>query len=238
MAGVRLLSKSEIAKANAISKKQEIDEGLKLSRKVDALRELQSKEESELEAFRRASLAALHEEISGLSVQKEKLALEVREAQDFLRKELSKTKQKRLDDLESALKSKELELQKRSEELDLLEIDNEVAHRQSLEDQNRAIEEQERARKAVLEAQAVNAEAQEALKRAKDIESGALALASEKTEALSLRENALALKEKEISELENKNRELKQELEIEKKQVADQRATLTRAAERIRQNRI
>ena len=56
---IKLLSKSEIDKAKNADKAKEIAEGLKISRKVDSLRELMADEEKALEKFRSESLFAI-----------------------------------------------------------------------------------------------------------------------------------------------------------------------------------
>jgi hypothetical protein len=60
MSTIRLLSKQEVDKAKAIDRKREVDEGLKLARKVDDLREIVVQEEASLEKFRRATVANIH----------------------------------------------------------------------------------------------------------------------------------------------------------------------------------
>ena len=53
---MRLLEKSEIAKAKAVDRSKEISEGLKISKRVDSLRELASREEQTLDMVRTREL--------------------------------------------------------------------------------------------------------------------------------------------------------------------------------------
>ena len=48
---MRLMKKSDITKANAQAKKREIDEGVKLAKRIDGLRETLADEEQSLEKF-------------------------------------------------------------------------------------------------------------------------------------------------------------------------------------------
>lgn len=69
---MKLLKKSEIAKAQAEDKRREIEEGLRISRKVDALRELWASEEQAFEKWRTKIL----EEIKELSEKRDALKKE------------------------------------------------------------------------------------------------------------------------------------------------------------------
>lgn len=60
---MRLLAKSEIDKAKAVEKKREVDEGMKLARRVDNLREIAAQEEASLLKFRQQTVATIHDEI-------------------------------------------------------------------------------------------------------------------------------------------------------------------------------
>lgn len=64
---IKLLSKSDIDAHKATDKKREVDEGLKLARRVDSLREIQAAEEKSLRDFKVKTLAAIHAETSEAS---------------------------------------------------------------------------------------------------------------------------------------------------------------------------
>lgn len=83
---IRLLSKSDIDSKKALERKQEMDEGMKLAKRVDALRETVADEEASLELFRRKTITAISTQISKaeekLALLKEEVAtLEERRAQ-------------------------------------------------------------------------------------------------------------------------------------------------------------
>ena len=79
---IRLLQKSEIDSSKALARKLEIDEGLKLSRRVDSLRETAVAEEASLEAFRKKTVASISKEIDSLSKSKDVLRAEVAELEN------------------------------------------------------------------------------------------------------------------------------------------------------------
>lgn len=74
---MQLLSKQEVNTQKARAQKREYDEGMKLARRVDGLREVVAAEEASLEKFRRESVAKIHEEITHLTKEKGTLEKEV-----------------------------------------------------------------------------------------------------------------------------------------------------------------
>lgn len=83
---LRLNSKSDIAKAKAAERNQEIQEGLKISRRVDSLRELEAKEDENLQKFRTETLSSIMADIKSATAEKESILSEVLD----LRKEKAK----------------------------------------------------------------------------------------------------------------------------------------------------
>lgn len=79
---MRLLTKQQVEKDKSLEKKREIDEGVKLARKVDKLREVSSQEEANLKRFRDESIKVVKIEIDGLLVKKEALKGEVVELEE------------------------------------------------------------------------------------------------------------------------------------------------------------
>lgn len=73
---MKLLSKSDVQKAKSLDRQREIDEGLKLARRVDALREIAAAEESSLAKFRIETIAKIHDEISILAAKRDELQIE------------------------------------------------------------------------------------------------------------------------------------------------------------------
>lgn len=61
---MKLLAKSDIQKAKSIERQQLVNEGLKLAKRVDDLRDVVAQEEAALEKFRRERLKQIHKEIA------------------------------------------------------------------------------------------------------------------------------------------------------------------------------
>lgn len=80
---MKLLDKKIIQQSRTSERKMEIDEGAKLARKIDTLRETASSEEARLAKFRDRNLDILRTQIQALVDEKNKLIEEV----DSLKKE-------------------------------------------------------------------------------------------------------------------------------------------------------
>ena len=145
---MRLLSRQEVDAAKAQERKREIDEGLKLARRVDSLREVQAQEEASLEKFRVETLRRIHIETteanSALAVLKTEVAKLQKaraEALEPINKELEAVNQAKatLKELSDRLEAKEKEVasleeyvkgkQKQTEaELARIRIERSMAH--------------------------------------------------------------------------------------------------------------
>lgn len=232
---IRLLKKDEIAQIQSAQRHAEVQEGLKLTRKVDSLRELMAEEEKTLSRFRSESLAALQSEVSKIEKEKESLLSEVRELEAKIakgtaildkKKEFLEKKEKDIDEKKEKLaREKELflihkiELEKLKKELDKeivrisgikdnISLLNKQAHEKNTEAT-------ERLEKALLLDEKTTHESLEAKK-----------LFSEKSAALSEREANIEQAELAIAEKEK-------QLATEKLQLKDQRETLERTMQRI-----
>lgn len=86
---MRLMAKSDIDKAKAAAQRQSIDEGLKLAKRVDALREVSAAEEASLERFRSETLKVIHAEITEVTEKRDTLKKEVADL-EALKVELQK----------------------------------------------------------------------------------------------------------------------------------------------------
>lgn len=75
--GMKLMPKSEVEKAKSAEQKQAVDEGMKLARRIDNLREIAASEEVSLENFRRTTVERIHEEISTETGKRDALRTEV-----------------------------------------------------------------------------------------------------------------------------------------------------------------
>lgn len=98
---MQLLQKAEVAAKKAAERKMEIDEGAKLARTVDALRNTASQEEASLSKFRMESLARIKQEIDAAIMARDSLKSEIVNLYDK-RKELSIPLDKEWEELEDA----------------------------------------------------------------------------------------------------------------------------------------
>lgn len=79
---MKLLPKSEIDRRKAVEQKTAVDEGLKLARKVDNLRQTVAEEDAALQKFRKETLATIHDEISKEVKKRDELKQEVSVLED------------------------------------------------------------------------------------------------------------------------------------------------------------
>lgn len=82
---MKLLEKQQVSSLKAKERKTEIDEGAKLARRVDALREMASKEQAILTKFREETAKVIQEDIDTLIRQRDNIKREIAEAQTRLR---------------------------------------------------------------------------------------------------------------------------------------------------------
>ena len=78
---MKLLPKTEINTLKATAQKQAIDEGVKLTRRIDTLREVMASEEQSLNKFRSETLSQIHRETTEAADIRDTLLGEVRELQ-------------------------------------------------------------------------------------------------------------------------------------------------------------
>lgn len=137
---MKLLSKNEVERLKSSERKQEIDEGIKIARKIDELRNTLGKEESNLSKFRDQTIKlvksdlddliskrdSLQKETDNLTIKKEELLKpyteEWEEISRFKREDL-KIMQDDLDKKENDLGRLSLILEERRINLDLIDTD-------------------------------------------------------------------------------------------------------------------
>lgn len=85
---MKLLPKSEIHQKKALEQKQTIDEGVKITRRIDSLREIMASEEQTLEKFRSETLQQIHKETTEACNTRDALLGEVRELEAAKREAL------------------------------------------------------------------------------------------------------------------------------------------------------
>lgn len=232
---MRLLPKSEILKAKAQERKTEIDEGVKLAKHVDALRGVAAQEEVALETFRRESVARITQEIQK-KVQ-ERDALESRNA--FLRDERVElerplTREWENIDLEKAgLLVKHEELSLKDVHLAEKQRDIELEEKKVRAALSRAQTKEELLSKSLEESVGLKKEAEQELLRAQQIKDRAVKLKETTDRELTHRDRIASSRERDATLKEQSLAVREQEISIERIQLADMRATLERAFNRI-----
>jgi hypothetical protein len=233
---MKLLQKSEINALKARDTNREISEGLKLSRRVDSLRELQQKEEVNLEKYRTETLKAIKEQIKPLEAKKEALEGEIKAMQGKLDAMLPSigTKREELRALSAELTKWQKELEKKAEEVLIQELDVAEAFRKAEKSLIKQVKAEEKASLSLEKTINNELESNDTLQTARKIKERTEKDRKEIEYALQLRENALALKERAVREVEKDNTKNAEANAIEKLQLADQRATMQRQLERMK----
>lgn len=110
---IKLLSKQEINQKQALQKHAEIEEGRKLAKRVDNLRELAVQEEASLASFRSKTVKIINEEIRKATLERDALLEEVK----VLRSELE-TGFSELKKAEKAIELREQDLNLRENQIE------------------------------------------------------------------------------------------------------------------------
>jgi FtsZ-binding cell division protein ZapB len=237
--GVKLLQKSELQNLKAKEQTRQIEEGVKVATRIDGLRELYSKTEQELEKYRTATLMGIQKEISELKEKEDELSAKVKVLQakyDSMKPDME-AKKAELKEYEKFLGSWDKKLTKREKENSdwELELDDK---RQKTEFSLARQEDNERISiNLLIEADGKRIEAEQSRQEARNMMAKADTERKDNEAAFILREFSISQKEKELSIMQTELMKGKKELEKEKIQVADQRATLQRSIARIKAGR-
>lgn len=234
---MRLLPKSEIAQRKADARKTEIDEGMRLARRVDALRETLANEEVSLAKFRNETVAMIHNEIkterekltliqaevATLTVKREELLVPLdKEWQEVKKhKEELEIYNNQLLSLEHSLKEKEKEIEKLQ-----AKIKKELNHAELMSTV---------ARESLKEATDKNLQAEIELNITKKNRENAEKLYQEMTKELKQRDSDLATRERDCTIKETQLLERESALEKGWRLLEDRKATHERTITRLKQ---
>lgn len=232
---MKLLPKKEIDKAKAENKRQEIDEGKKLIKQIEVIRQTRNDEEQSLERFRRETLISIKAE---LAPYEEKL--------NTLKKEVDEAKRER----EELLKPLELEweeVNKVKDEVETLKQDTLISLNEvevlkgsythlltEAEDiKARYLSCEETAQVKLNNAIIIERQAKELKEEAEKTKRQTDIYTSEKLAHITEEERKLDLRTTALIENEKKNKAEAEELRKEKILLADERATLERSLKRL-----
>lgn len=235
---MKILKKNEVAVEEAKRRKEQIDEGLNLAKKIDALRETFAKEELHLNIFRKESVQIAQNQIDSLIKRKTELEKEVKNLEE--RRILSKAP---LDLKTEWLKVKADKVKLGDLSTELLEREtNSIAKEATLETKDRdlfnreeVIKEKENLTTRYLkEAETAWLDADKIKTSAEKLKDKVTKELKDKEQKLLSEEHSLALRE---VDLENALEQLeadRKEIENEKLHIASQQETLRQAWENIK----
>ncbi len=231
---MKLLAKSEVTKAKSLDRQREVDEGMKLAKRVDTLREVALQEERSLTRYRTETVGkiqkevtelgdkrdALLEEVRFLAARREELSAPLNEEWDviYLQKELLSKRETGLDGREAGIRLREADLADRQDAVTKHEQTVVYAHDDA----------RERLQKAGIlkdDSERLNRDAQSILTRATTQSKSLMATAEERLAWVEAREKAAFAKEEEL-----RNQEI--ELAKDFSRLMDREATLARNLKR------
>jgi hypothetical protein len=225
---VRLLPKSEIAKLKSVERGREIEEGLKLSRRVDGLRELASNEESKLAKYRDATLAQIQKEIGELSLQKEKLWDEVRTLRDEKSAGMRDVEQQLLSvtSLRQSLDQRKAKLDDREQGIQTNQMALDLNVKNIVEEMGRSKMREEAALNLHKASEDEHEEARRTLENARLIEERAIAFRRETEQEVGERIGQVVAREQAVEEQAEFNVITAKELDEIRIRLEDQRNTI------------
>ncbi len=234
--GMKLLPKSEIDKKKAAEQYTAVEEGLKLARRVDNLREVAADEEQSLSEYRIKTLTAIHEETKEAAEKRDSLQKEVADLEDRKREAL-----KPLDQAWEDYKVAKLELQGGFEDLNTRvsavskrETDAEATTSEANRLLAVAVNREHTAFDTVRDNLHLNEAAQLALKDATRIQEEAIKRARQVEGELMHRESVVSSRERGATIREQAVAKDEQFIRDEKARLRDREATLERAFNRIK----
>lgn len=232
--GMRLLPKSEIDRAKASDKKREIDEGAKLARRIDNLREVAAAEELSLETYRRETLTKINEEITPKVKERDKLDEQIKAKKEWLCDADLPLEEKRLalDSRAEALDRGRENLDEREADVARQERDTEVNGKKANALLARATTREELADTALKHADAAKKEAELALATARRVKEEALAFKDKAHKEFTHRDLIASGRERDVSIKEKAQAEEKERIADEWKLLEDRKAMFERDLKR------
>lgn len=237
---MKLLDKKSINSSKASEKKLEIDEAVKLAKRLVEVRKTLAEEEKKLKVFREATTQTILDEIASLGAKKNDLEGKVADLT-----EARKSLQKPLDDEWKVVNDKSIVLAQKEEELAQKDFFLKSKEQSLLEKQKELNLEEERI--VDLESQANRnhnlstkelARAESVLKEAYRHQSEVESEVKERIQAVVEREDASARKEKELGMRQDFLNSRERKIDEEARRVKDLYQTLLRSQQRIHGKRI
>lgn len=233
---MKLLKKSEIAAHQAAERKASIDEGLKLAKQVDRLREIKAEEEKSLALFRQKTVAQINTEIVEATQKRDALLTEAKKLQKQINAGMTEVEEKKAlvaaqaahyDSLMRLLVNDRIEVEKA-----LTAAKSEL--KKAKVATFKAETNEYRAMQTLIDADNKRIQAEALLKQAAEIREDATTYAEDQKTKLDTRDKVIASKEQEITIKEAAL--LKKEKQLHEKEIKlrDREATLEREFKRLK----
>lgn len=232
---MKLLDRKTIVSERADERKQTIDEGLKLARKIDSLRETSASEETRLAKFRVASLQKTKEEIDSLIEKKRSIEAEIRSLEDQRRLAQIPLDQEweGVNTVSSLLDDTEMKLSSQLEIVKERESSLTVREKELAKEEGRVKDERVVSAKLVRESQRKLEASQLVLSESEQSRERARKYFEEENEKLLSREALIAVRERENDMMMESVSQREKEIQIRKKQLDDRYQTLQRTLNRL-----
>lgn len=237
---LKLLSKREVDEAKTREDKRKIDEGIKIARKVDSLRELHADTESSYHSYRTNALSQIQSEIDAKIVERE----ELESGNKVLRVERNRLEtpvdltdawnevqeaQESIDRVRDDQDARSEILAKREEKLAATEESISVRQERINTNENET-------NRLLLKAAQDSKAAQDAKDDAERSRIAAFHDKQQQDDLLASREGLIKSRESDLAAQEERNRKDKEDNSRERRFLADQRKTLERALARLKTN--
>lgn len=232
---MKLLDKSVIQKEKSNERRVEIEEGMKIAKKVDSLRELVAKEQENARKFREETIQKVTAEVAEILRKKDEILKEVSELEEKRKKllipldaEWDKVRQaemantmiaSHISEREGIIEQNEKQISKRKKDLEI--------------EERRISEIKANAGISLSEAQSREREADKLLRESMEKSDVLSKEFDERKRIIFSKEEEIRCKEIDLDSLKNHLEEEKIEIIKAKAQIADQRGTLERAFARL-----
>lgn len=228
---MKLLPKSEVDKRKAAEQRVAVEEGLKLARRVDNLREVASEEEKALEEFRVKTVSTINEEIVGKVQERDALTTEVKILEERRVQALKPFTKERasLDAYKSDLDERGEKLDEREAKIKDTERDTDQANKLARAALAKAETREDLAATTLGDAKVKERAAELALQSATSIKEKAQKLSDEMRKELHHRDMMASARERDVSIKEARLTKEEEEIKLGWKLLNDRREMVERA---------
>lgn len=230
---MRLLDKQEIQTRKSAERKLEVDEGMKLAKTVDKLRQAKSDEELNLRKFRDKSMEIIKDEIKFLTDERDMLSglvVRLREEKMLSESPIDLTeKWNKVNELESKLGKIQEDISLRELSVIQREASTRALEKELFEKEEFLKENKNLTEKYLVESKNSYDESEKIKLRAKEIEEIALKQARNEENRLRNKESELIVRERDLENEKNSIEQQKLDINNEKLHIASQQETLRTA---------